>query len=138
MVDREQAEGGSGERCGPLRTHLLNQLYRSALRLSSWWTSKGRGRLVVPRPRKHRRDEERIGVLVSVANEGQQDAVSRGRGMTSDRGLSGVVASVRCSASPPGCQLLVETVEQLRDVGAILPAPMWADRRNQRSSRFVA
>ena len=116
------AEGGSGERGGPARTHLSNWLHRSARLRSSWWTQNGRGRLSRPRLRKNRRDEER----------------SCGRGTSSGRGLSGIVAGARCSAVPLGCRLLVETVEQLRDIGAILPAPMRADRRNQRSSRVVA
>jgi hypothetical protein len=42
------AEGGSGERGGPVRTHLSNWLHRSAHLLSSWWTQKGRGRLGRP------------------------------------------------------------------------------------------
>jgi hypothetical protein len=83
---------------------------------------KGEAASAVPRPRKHRRHEARSG----------------GRGMPSGRGLSSVVAGARCSASPLGGQLLLETVEQLRDVGTILPAPMRADRREQRSSRVVA
>jgi len=56
----------------------------------------------VPRPRKHRSHEECSGVLVSATNEGQRDAVSRGRGTSSCRGLSGVVAGAGCSASLPG------------------------------------
>jgi len=83
---------------------------------------KGEAASAVPRPRKHRRHEARSG----------------GRGMPSGRGLSSVVAGARCSASPLGGQLLLETAEQLRDVGTILPAPMRADRREQRSSRVVA
>jgi predicted transcriptional regulator len=90
---------------------------------------KGEPVSVVLRPRKHRRHEARSGVLVSEANEGQRDAVSRGRGTSSGRGLSGAVAGARCSASPSGDRLLVETLKQLRDVGTTLPAPMGADRR---------
>ena len=42
------AEGGSGERGRPVRTHLANRLYCSAQLRSSWWTQKGRGRLGRP------------------------------------------------------------------------------------------
>ena len=83
---------------------------------------KGEAASVVPRPRKHRRHEERSG----------------GRGMPSGRGLSGVVAGAGCSVSLLGGRLLFETAEQLRDVGTILPTPMGADRREQPSSRLVA
>ena len=75
---------------------------------------KGEAASVVPRPRKHRRDEERSG----------------GRGMSSGRGRSDVVAGAGCSASLLGGRLLFETVEQLRDVGTILPAPIRANRRD--------
>ena len=47
------------------------------------------------------------------------------------------VADTGGSASPLRGQLLVETVEQLRDVGTVLPVPMQADRRDQRSNFLV-
>ena len=42
------AEGGSGERGGPLRTHLSSWPRHSAIQLPSWWTQKGRGRFGRP------------------------------------------------------------------------------------------
>jgi len=48
------------------------------------------------------------------------------------------LAGAGCSASPFGGRLLVETAEQLGNVGAVLPTPMGADRREQCSSRFGA
>jgi hypothetical protein len=42
---REQAEGGSGERGGPVRTNLSSRPRRSVCHLTSWRTQKGRGRL---------------------------------------------------------------------------------------------
>jgi len=83
---------------------------------------KGEAVSVVPRPRKHRRDEERSG----------------GRGIPSGRGLSDVVADAGCSASLLGGRLLFETAEQLCDVRTVLPAPMQANRRDQRPSLFGA
>ncbi len=83
---------------------------------------KGEAASVVPRPREHRRDEERSG----------------GRGMPSGRGLSGVVAGAGYSASLLGGRLLFETAEQLCDVRTVLPAPMRANRRDQRPSLFGA
>ena len=38
------AEGGSGERGGPSRTHLSSQPRRSVGYRHSWWAQKGRGR----------------------------------------------------------------------------------------------
>jgi len=53
---------------------------------------KGEAASVGPRPRKHRRHEARSGGPVSEANGSQRDAVSRGRGPPSGRGLAeGVV-----------------------------------------------
>jgi hypothetical protein len=42
------AEGGSGERGGPVRTHLSTRLRRSDGHSPSWRTQKGRGRLGRP------------------------------------------------------------------------------------------
>ena len=42
------AEGGSGERGGPSRTHLFSRLRRLVSHLQSWRTQKGRGRLDRP------------------------------------------------------------------------------------------
>lgn len=42
------AEGGSGERGGPVRTHLSSRPRRSVGHLQSWRTQKGRGRLGRP------------------------------------------------------------------------------------------
>ena len=42
------AEGGSGERGGPLRTYLFSRPRRSVNHLPAWRTQKGRGRLGRP------------------------------------------------------------------------------------------
>jgi len=47
---------------------------------------------VVSRPRKHRENEERSGVLVSGASEGQRDGVSRGCRILGGHGLSGLIS----------------------------------------------
>ena len=94
-VSREQAEGGSGARGGPSRTHLSDWLHRSAQLRSSWWTQKGRGRLdhrEAPSPELAARSES-LG-----ANEGQRDAVSCGRGTSSGRGRSRDVERPRAVA----------------------------------------
>ena len=131
------AEGGSGERGGPVRPHLPADGVAGPVINYPGGLRKGEAASVVPRPHKYRRHEARSGVLVSEANEGQRDVISRGRGTSSGRGLSEVVAGTGCSALLLEDRLRVETLEQLRDVGAVLPAPMRADRREQRSSRFV-
>jgi len=64
------AEGGSGERDGPGRTHLSSRPRRSVGHLQSWRTQKGRGRLGRPRPRKHRRYEAAAAVAGRRAAEG--------------------------------------------------------------------
>jgi hypothetical protein len=62
------AEGGSGERGGPLRTHLSSRPHRSVSHLPAWRTQKGRDRLgrpptpQAPQPRgaqRRSRDVER-------------------------------------------------------------------------------
>jgi len=108
MVGRERRGGGSGERAGRKRTTVQpgSTLGDTADILVG---SEGRGRLGRPRPRKHRRHEARSGVLVSEANEGQRDAVSRGRGTSSGRGLS------RTFPSPQRTSLFVDALGLVLD-----------------------
>jgi hypothetical protein len=74
------AEGGSGERGGPLHTHLSSRLRRSVRHILSWRTQKGRGRLgrpptpqapQGPGAQRRSRDVERPRAFVSVTSRSQ-------------------------------------------------------------------
>ena len=62
------AEGGSGERGGPSRTHLFSRLRRSASQPCCWRPQKGDVFSVAPRIVTYRSEEWRSGVLVSGTN----------------------------------------------------------------------